>query len=253
MQRVMPVAVKTLKDSPRISDIEDFLQEGAIMQQLNHPNLLNLLGISFGSCGQPSIILPYMALGDLRSFIADTYRRISMTDLLGFAVQIADGMNYLHSAKFVHRDLAARNCMLSENYVVKVGDFGLAVDMLGRLQRDSHSAVNRESELETTPKLPLKWMSPEYLWDRRAFSTKSDVWSFGVVLWELMTRGARPYEDVDNSEIRLFLESGRRLPHPFNCPATVFAIMMSCWRTHPHERPDFTNLGIKLRSIMQVV
>uniref|UniRef100_A0A915ESN7 Protein kinase domain-containing protein n=1 Tax=Ditylenchus dipsaci TaxID=166011 RepID=A0A915ESN7_9BILA len=240
----LAVAVKTLKGSHCIGDVEDFLKEGAIMRQFHHPNVLRLLGISLSAEGHPSVILPFMQLGDLRSFVADPHRVITVIELLHYGMQIAEGMTYLASLNYIHRDLAARNCMLTDQHIVKVADFGLAVGLLedgGSIAYSSASA----------PRLPLKWMAVEYLWDRRAFSTKSDVWSFGVVLWELMTRAASPYSEIANTEIRGFLEFGHRLAQPMHCPDVIYEMMLACWRIHPIDRPAFSQLAARLRDILQ--
>ncbi|KAI1711307.1 protein tyrosine kinase domain-containing protein [Ditylenchus destructor] len=223
---VVPVAIKTLKGSESIADVEDFLREGAIMRQFNHPNVLRLLGISLSPEGSPSVVLPFMQLGDLRTFVADPFR-----------------VSVFFSCQFVALQ------WLTENYGVKVADFGLAVDMQ---QLDEGGGLACPGERNgSSPRLPLKWMAIEYLWDRRAFSAKSDVWSFGVVMWELLTRGASPYSEISNTEIRNFLESGRRLAQPIHCPDIVYEVMLACWRVHPIDRPTFPELIFRLREILQ--
>ncbi|KAG8173530.1 hypothetical protein JTE90_008864, partial [Oedothorax gibbosus] len=206
------VAIKTLHNSSAsvLQDVESFLQEGLMMKDFQHPNVLTLIGVCFeeGARKQPMVVIPYMKHGDLLAYIREENNHPTVRNLLTFGVQIAAGMAYLAEMKFVHRDLAARNCMLSADLEVKVADFGLSRDIY---ERDYYSSDNKKT------KLPVKWMAPESL-EKGTYSTKTDVWSYGVVLWELMTRGVSPYPDVDNWDIIQYLKSGRRMPQPSYCP-----------------------------------
>ncbi|CAI9717985.1 hepatocyte growth factor receptor-like [Octopus vulgaris] len=237
------VAVKTLhKDNPREIDVKAFLTEAIIMKDFDHENILSLIGICLGKDQMPLVVLPYMLHGDLLSYLRDVNNQPTIKDLIVFGISIASGMDYLSGLKFVHRDLAARNCMLDEKLVVKVADFGLSRDIY---ERDYYSSDNKKS------KLPVKWMALESL-ETGNYNIKTDVWSYGVVLWELFTRGVNPYPTVDNWDMPKFLKSGRRMDKPDYCPSKTYEIMLRCWQVDQNLRPDFATIVDELTELSQI-
>uniref|UniRef100_A0A452HL88 Tyrosine-protein kinase Mer n=1 Tax=Gopherus agassizii TaxID=38772 RepID=A0A452HL88_9SAUR len=247
---VQKVAVKTMKlEDFSQREIEEFLSEAACMKDFDHPNVIRLLGVcielSSRQVPKPMVVLPFMKYGDLHSFLLrsrfETGTRVrNSATLLKFMVDIALGMEYLSTRQFLHRDLAARNCMLRDDMTVCVADFGLSKKIYsGDYYRQGRIA-----------KMPVKWIAIESLADR-VYTTKSDVWAFGVTMWEIATRGMTPYPGVQNHEIYDYLLHGHRLKQPEDCLDELYEVMYSCWRADPHERPAFPELKLHLEKLLE--
>uniref|UniRef100_A0A8C6WYR6 receptor protein-tyrosine kinase n=1 Tax=Neogobius melanostomus TaxID=47308 RepID=A0A8C6WYR6_9GOBI len=244
------VAVKTMKlDSFSQREIEEFLNEAACMKDFDHPNVIRLLGVCLemgpGNFPKPMVILPFMKYGDLHSFLlcsrlGESPMYLPTQTLLKFMVDIALGMEYLSCRNFLHRDLAARNCMLRDDMTVCVADFGLSKKIYsGDYYRQGRIA-----------KMPVKWIAVESLADR-VFTVKSDVWAFGVTMWEIATRGMTPYPGIQNHEIYDHLLEGHRLKQPPDCLDELYEIMYMCWRADPLDRPVFTQLREMLEKLAE--
>ncbi|KAM4591105.1 tyrosine-protein kinase Mer [Odontesthes bonariensis] len=244
------VAVKTMKlEHFSQREIEEFLNEAACMKDFNHPNVIKLLGVclevSYGNFPKPMVILPFMKYGDLHSFLlrsrlGESPMFLPTQTLLKFMVDIALGMEYLSGRNFLHRDLAARNCMLRDDMTVCVADFGLSKKIYsGDYYRQGRIA-----------KMPVKWIAVESLADR-VFTVKSDVWAFGVTMWEIATRGMTPYPGVQNHEIYDHLVEGHRLKQPPDCLDELYEIMYSCWRADPLDRSLFPHLREMLEKLAE--
>ncbi|KAK2852085.1 hypothetical protein Q5P01_008361 [Channa striata] len=244
------VAVKTMRVGMSCQeDLHEFLKEAEIMKNFDHDNVVGLLGVSLereqdSPLPVPLVILPYMKHGDLRRFlIATRYGDIPMfvphQSLLRFMIDIAAGMDYLSSKGFLHRDLAARNCMLGDDLRVAVADFGLSKKIYS-------SNYYRQ---KVVIRVPIKWMAIESL-SESVYTTKSDVWSFGVTMWEIVSRGRTPYPGVHNHELLDLLMSGYRLKPPEDCGHRLYEAMRSCWDQEPNQRPGFRELGETLKALL---
>lgn len=253
-EEITVVAVKMLKDGHTDRDVADLVSEMEVMKVIGkHVNIINLLGCCTQD-GPLYVIVEYAPNGNLRDFlrnnrpnsgyeraIGDTGIIPSVTNkcLISYAFQVARGMEYLASKKCIHRDLAARNVLVTENYVMKIADFGFARDV-----------QNIDYYKKTTGgRLPVKWMAPEALFDR-IYTTKSDVWSYGVLLWEIMTLGGTPYPSVPVQNLFKLLKEGHRMGKPPNCSLEIYLIMRQCWDNSPQKRPTFTELVEDLDRIL---
>ncbi|XP_059963118.1 fibroblast growth factor receptor 3 isoform X10 [Mesoplodon densirostris] len=250
------VAVKMLKDDATDKDLSDLVSEMEMMKMIGkHKNIINLLG----ACTQGGplyVLVEYAAKGNLREYLRarrppgtdysfDTCRlpeeQLTFKDLVSCAYQVARGMEYLASQKCIHRDLAARNVLVTEDNVMKIADFGLA--------RDVHNLDYYKKT--TNGRLPVKWMAPEALFDR-VYTHQSDVWSFGVLLWEIFTLGGSPYPGIPVEELFKLLKEGHRMDKPANCTHDLYMIMRECWHAVPSQRPTFKQLVEDLDRVLTV-
>ncbi|XP_012281955.1 epidermal growth factor receptor isoform X3 [Orussus abietinus] len=226
----IPVAIKVLHDGTGANTSKEFLDEAYIMASVEHPNLLQLLAVCMTS--QMMLVTQLMPLGCLLDF-ARTYKdKIGSKPLLNWCTQIARGMAYLEERRLVHRDLAARNVLVQTPNCVKITDFGLAKLL----------DINEEQYKAAGGKMPIKWLALECI-QHRVFTHKSDVWAFGVTIWEVLTYGGRPYENVPARNVPELLEKGERLPQPAICTIDVYMIMIKCWMLDAESRPSFKELA----------
>ncbi|XP_056099890.1 protein tyrosine kinase 2aa isoform X7 [Rhinichthys klamathensis goyatoka] len=232
----LSVAIKTCKNCTSDSVREKFLQEALTMRQFDHPHIVKLIGIITEN--PVWIIMELCTLGELRSFLQVRKYNLDLSTLILFSFQLSTALAYLESKRFVHRDIAARNVLVSSTDCVKLGDFGLS-----RYMEDSSYYKASKG------KLPIKWMAPESINFRR-FTSASDVWMFGVCMWEILMFGIKPFQGVKNNDVIGRIENGERLAMPQNCPPTLYSLMTKCWAYDPSKRPRFTELKTQLSTIL---
>lgn len=254
----IPCAIKTVNENATDRERTNFLSEASVMKEFDTYHVVRLLGVC--SCGQPAlVVMELMKKGDLKSYLrahrpderedvlAVYQQRIGLTTGTGtiagavqpppysrifqMAIEIADGMAYLAAKKFVHRDLAARNCMVAEDLTVKIGDFGMTRDIY-------ETDYYRKG---TKGLLPVRWMPPESLRDG-VYASSSDVFSYGVVLWEMATLASQPYQGLSNEQVLRYVIDGGIMERPDNCPEVLHKLMHRCWHHRPSARPSFLDI-----------
>uniref|UniRef100_A0A673APN0 Tyrosine-protein kinase n=1 Tax=Sphaeramia orbicularis TaxID=375764 RepID=A0A673APN0_9TELE len=240
-----PVAVKSCKESLASEQKNKFLMEARILKQYDHPNIVKLIGV----CTQKQPIYIIMELpihlyncGDFLSYLRHEGQNLRPKTLVKMTGNVASGMEYLESKKCIHRDLAARNCLVAENNMVKISDFGMS-------RQEDDGVYSAEGGLR---QIPVKWTAPEAL-NYGRYTTESDVWSFGVLLWETFSLGMTPYTSMTNQQTREEVEKGYRMPAPNGCPVEVSRLMTSCWQYDPKNRPSFKKLRTDLAAIYKKV
>ncbi|XP_053147694.1 insulin receptor [Hemicordylus capensis] len=233
------VAVKTVNESASLHERIEFLNEASVMKGFSCHHVVRLLGVV--SKGQPTlVVMELMAHGDLKSYLRSLRPKAendlgcpppTLREMVQMAAEIADGMAYLNAKKFVHRDLAARNCMVAEDFTVKIGDFGMTRDIY---ETDYYRKGGKGL-------LPVRWMAPESLKDG-IFTACSDVWSFGVVLWEINSLAEQPYQGLSNEQVLKFIMDGGCLERPEHCTERLHNLMQMCWQYNPKTRPTFIEI-----------
>ncbi|KAM6909230.1 tyrosine-protein kinase Tec [Xenentodon cancila] len=230
------VAIKAIREGAMYE--EDFIEEAKVMMKLSHPKLVQLYGV----CSQQRpiyIVTEFMEQGCLLNFLRQRRGSFSLGSLLSVCLDVCEGMEHLETNGFIHRDLAARNCLVNDALVVKVSDFGMTRYVLDNQYTSSSGA-----------KFPVKWSPPE-VFNFCKYSSMSDVWSFGVLMWEVFTEGRMPFEKNLNHEVVTMVTKGYRLYRPKKAPAGLYDVMQLCWFEKPEERPSFSQLCVKLSDALE--
>ncbi|KAL0970614.1 hypothetical protein UPYG_G00244440 [Umbra pygmaea] len=248
------VAIKAIRQGAMYE--EDFIEEAKVMMRLSHRKLVQLYGV----CTHQKpiyIITEFMELGCLLNYIRQRRGSFSSEALLSMCQDVSEGMEHLEANGFIHRDLAARNCLVNEGLVVKVCDFGMARYVLDDQYTSSNVCVSIRYVLDdqytssSGSKFPVKWSPPE-VFNFCRFSSKSDVWSFGVLMWEVFTEGKMPFEHNQNHEVVMMVTQGHRLYRPKKATPNIYEIMQRCWHERPEERPTFSELFMVISDAMEM-
>ncbi|XP_042273575.1 tyrosine-protein kinase ZAP-70 [Thunnus maccoyii] len=230
------VAIKVLKSDNEKLVKEEMMREAEIMHQLSNPFIVRMLGLC--SAENLMLVMEMASAGPLNKFLSSHKDTVTVVNIVNLMHQVSMGMKYLEEKNFVHRDLAARNVLLVNQQFAKISDFGLSKAL---------GADDKYYKARTTGKWPLKWYAPECI-NFHKFSSKSDVWSFGVTMWEAFSYGGKPYKKMKGPEVIRFIEGGSRMDCPPACPERMYAVMNECWTYKHEDRPDFKKVEESMRS-----
>ncbi|KAK7060078.1 putative serine/threonine protein phosphatase, partial [Halocaridina rubra] len=234
---ILPVAIKTCKVESEGTMADKFLEEAFTMQQFDHPHIIKLIGICSDS--PIWIVMELAKFGEMRAYLQNNKDKLNLATLVLYAYQLSTALSYLESKKFVHRDIAARNVLVYSHDCVKLADFGLS----RWVEEQSYYKASKG-------KLPIKWMAPESINFRR-FTSASDVWMFGVCMWEILMLGVKPFQGIRNNDVIKRIENGERLVLPSNCPPRLYSLMSLCWTYEPSKRPSFKVIKEHLSEILR--
>ncbi|KAL6108217.1 zap70 [Pungitius sinensis] len=230
------VAIKVLKSENEKLVREEMMREAEIMYQLDNPFIVRMLGLC--NAENLMLVMEMASAGPLNKFLSSNKDTVTVETIVSLMHQVSMGMKYLEEKNFVHRDLAARNVLLVKQQFAKISDFGLSKAL---------GADDNYYKARTAGKWPLKWYAPECI-NFHKFSSKSDVWSFGVTMWEAFTYGGKPYKKMKGPEVMRFIDSGNRMECPTACPERMYTVMKECWIYKHEERPDFKKVEESMRS-----
>ncbi|XP_071818125.1 tyrosine-protein kinase Fer-like isoform X2 [Apostichopus japonicus] len=234
-----PVAVKTCKATVDAATRRKFLSEAYILKNYNHPNIVKL--ISMATDRHPIyIVMELVQGGDLLKLLRDDSKTLSVPERIKMSEDAASGMAYLEGKSCIHRDLAARNCLVGTKNILKISDFGMSREE-GEYQIDSNNMRQ----------IPIKWTAPEAM-NYGRYTSLSDVWSYGVLLWEIFSRGSTLYPGMNNNEAREKIEGGYRMNQPPECPDAVWEWIQACWRKEPEDRPNFSEIKTAMKKIHKI-